>query len=64
MDKTLRDRISQIEKGMGGRSFTEAYVPKEVKAKMSPQELKQLQQLEALRKLLEARSKERKKASV
>lgn len=60
-DRELRNRIGQIEKQMGGRTFTDSFLPKEAQAELSPKELKEYQQMVALRKLLEARSKNRKK---
>lgn len=59
-DKELRRRIQQVERQMGGRSFTTSYVPKDTQAKMSPEELRALEQIKSLEKLLDARSKNRK----
>ncbi len=59
-DRELRNRIGQIEKGMGGRTYTDTFLPKDVQAEMSPKELAEYKKMQALRKLLEERSKTRK----
>jgi hypothetical protein len=60
-DKELRNRINRAEKQLGAKTYIDTYVPKETKAQMSPQELQAYMQIQALRQLLEERSKERKK---
>lgn len=59
-DRELRNRVGQIEKQLGGRTFSLSYVPKETQEGMSPKEKKALEQLKAIKDLLEARSKSRK----
>ena len=58
-DRVLRDRISLIEKRLGARTFTDTYIPKDTQAKLSPKEQELAKMLGELRKLLDARSKER-----
>jgi len=60
-DKELRSRISQIEKQMGARTFSDTFLPKDAQAELSPKELADYQKMQALRRLLEERSKTRKK---
>jgi len=61
-DRELRNRIQQVEKRLGSKVYSDTYIPKEVQAKMSPEELRSYQQLEALRRLLKARSEARRDA--
>jgi hypothetical protein len=63
-DRVLRDRIALIEKRLGGRSFSDTYIPSETKAKMSEKDKAIVEALAQMRKLLDARSQERKKASL
>lgn len=58
-DQELRRRIQQVERSLGARQYTDVYMPADIKAGMSPAERKAADQLSALRKLLEARSKSR-----
>lgn len=60
-DRELRNRIGQVEKSMGGRVYSDTYLPKDVQASMSKEELAAYKQLQALRNLLEERSKARRK---
>lgn len=60
-DRELRARISQVEKKLGASTYLDTFVPADVKAEMSPEEAQAYQQLQALRRLLEERSKARKK---
>jgi hypothetical protein len=59
-DRELRNRVQRIEKQLGARTFTETYLPKEVREGMSPAEAAQAAQLAALKRLLDERSKKRK----
>lgn len=58
-DRELRNRVQRIERQLGARQFTETYLPKEIREKMSPAEAAQAAQLAALKKLLDERSKKR-----
>ena len=60
-DKELRNRIQQVENSFGGRTYTDSFIPKEAQDKLSVRERKEYEQLKALRRLLEERSKQRKK---
>lgn len=60
-DRELRRRVQRIEKALGAKTFTETYLPKDVLAELSPVEAQQAAQLSALKKLLDERSKSRKK---
>lgn len=60
-DRELRNRVQRIEKLLGAKTFTETYLPKELKGKMSPAEQSQAAALNALKKLLDERSKTRNK---
>lgn len=58
-DKELMNRVAQIEKQLGGRTYQLSYIPKDVKEEMSAKELKQVEQINTLKRLLEARSRGR-----
>jgi hypothetical protein len=59
-DALLRERAQELEKSLGAREFQKTWLPDDAAAKMSEQEKKEWAQLEALRKILEARAKGRK----
>lgn len=59
-DRELRQKVSQIEKQLGGRVYVDSYLPQEAKDQLTPKEKLEYERLQALRRLLEARSKERK----
>tara|TARA_R110002096_G_scaffold134022_5_gene285114 strand:+ start:976 stop:11961 length:10986 start_codon:yes stop_codon:yes gene_type:complete len=60
-DAVLRERAEQYLQGVGARQFQKSYIPDEVKANMSAEELQAVQQYEQLIELLAKRSKERRK---
>jgi hypothetical protein len=60
-DRELMNRIAQIERKMGGRTYQLSYIPKEKKADMTPEEQRNMKMLAELKKLLAERSKTRKK---
>lgn len=60
-DNELRRKIQRIEKELGAKTYLQTYIPKEVASELSPAERAQAEQLAALKKLLQDRSKERKK---
>ena len=60
-DRELRNRVQLIEKLLGAKTFTETFLPADVKAGLSPAEQAQAASLNALKKLLDERSKARKK---
>ncbi len=59
-DKELRGRIGQIEKEMGGQTFTRSYLPKDVQGKLNPKQMQAYLAMQELEKLLGERSKARK----
>lgn len=61
MDRELRNRVNRITKEMGGVNFIDTFMPKEVKESLSPEQRAEVERLQALKKLLEERSKSRKK---
>ncbi len=58
-DAVLRDLIASQQKALGAREFPVTYVPEEVKARMGPTDLKNLEQLNALRRINDRRRRER-----
>lgn len=61
-DAMEREWLQRAEKAVGGKMFTKSYIPKDVKAEMSPTELANAMKLEALSNVLAKRAKERKHA--
>jgi len=61
-DRELLNRVSQIERAMGGRTFSISYMPKDQKAELSPQQQQDYKMLAELKRLLAERSKARKAA--
>lgn len=57
----LRERAQSALRDSGGKAFVRAYVPDNVKAGMSPQELQEAADLEALLNTLAERARKRKK---
>jgi len=60
-DQELRRRIQQVERQLGAKSFSTTYFPGDVKDEMGEKEKKEAAKLAALKRLLEERSKSRKK---
>jgi hypothetical protein len=58
----LRERGRTLMKGMGGKEFLRSYIPADVEAEMTPDQLKEAQALENLMNTLAARSKSRAEA--
>jgi len=61
-DRELMNRVAQIERAMGGRTFSISYMPKDQKAELSPQQQQDYKMLAELKRLLAERSKARKAA--
>jgi len=59
-DAMLREWVQSAEKEIGGKSYLKTYIPKEVKADMSPVERMAAQQLEDLMNAINQRTKKRK----
>lgn len=59
-DAMLQDRLNEVKREMGGRTFGISYFPKEVQAKMSPEEYLNMLQIKALEKEMKLRKDERK----
>ena len=55
MDRQLRDQLSDAMKELGSRSFETQYVP--AAAQQTPEQLRRLQQIKALQRLIKARGK-------
>ena len=60
-DAIIRERSRDIMDDLGAQSFEKVYFTDERKAKMTPEQLQQVEVLELLRDLLESRSKRRAK---
>jgi len=60
MDRELRNRVARVEKQLGGRVFSSAYIPKDVIASLSPEKKALVAQLKSLDSLLDERGKKRK----
>ena len=58
-DKIISDRITDIEQGLGGRKFESHYIPDDIEATLNEEELRQLESIRRLRKLLKSRKKKR-----
>lgn len=58
-DALLRERAQRMMKAQGGKTFIKTYIPEEVEADMTPKELADAKQLEALMNTLTNRSKAR-----
>jgi hypothetical protein len=61
-DSVLREDAESILKSLGARNFTRSYIPENVKATMTPEELQKLEQANARLNLLDKRQKERSRA--
>jgi hypothetical protein len=59
MDKQLRDLVGDSYSSIGGRSFETIYLPEEVKANLTPEQLAEVERLKALKRLLSQRRKQR-----
>ena len=59
-DRELMNRVSQIERSMGGRTFSISYLPKDKKEELTPQQQADYRMLADLKKLLAQRSRARK----
>lgn len=60
-DRELLNRVAQIEKEMGGRTFSLSYMPKDRKDSLSKKEKEDLATITELKRLLSERSKDRRK---
>lgn len=61
-DKELMNRVSKLERAMGGRSFSISYMPKDKKDELTEQQQRDYTMLKELKRLLNERSKARKAA--
>jgi len=61
-ESLLRERVQQMMRQAGGKTFVRSYIPEEVEANMSPKELEDSQKLEALINTLAKRAKARAEA--
>lgn len=60
-DRELLNRVAQIEKEMGSRTFSLSYIPKDRKEELTDKEKKDLAVIAELKRLLSERSKGRRK---
>lgn len=61
-ESLLRERVQQMMRQAGGKTFVRSYIPEEVEASMSPKELEDSKKLEALINTLSKRAKARAEA--
>jgi hypothetical protein len=61
-ESLLRERVQQMMRQAGGKTFIRSYIPEEVEAEMTPQELEDSKKLEALINTLSKRAKVRAEA--
>jgi hypothetical protein len=61
-DALERDILARAMKELGAKSFTRTYIPDDVKATMTPEELAQATKFEQLMDILARNAKERKEA--
>ena len=61
-DALLRERTQQLMRRAGSKTFVKSYIPEEVEASMTPEELEEARKLEALMNTLARRSKARAEA--
>ena len=61
-ESLLRERVQQMMRQAGGKTFVRSYIPEEVEASMSPKELEDSKKLEALINTLAKRAKARAEA--
>ena len=59
-DAVLRERASILMRELGGRSFERSYIPDDVKAGLSPEDLEKAEMYESIMNLLAERAKQRK----
>lgn len=62
-DAMLREWVQNAEKKIGGRTFLKTWIPDDVKAKMSPEQLANALKLEMLMNVLNTRTKDRREAA-
>lgn len=62
-DAMLREWVQDAEKKIGGRTFLKTWIPDDVKAKMSPEQLANALKLEALMNVLNKRTKDRREST-
>lgn len=61
-DAILREHVQKLMRGMvGGREFTTSYFPRDVKERMSPDRRAVVERLEVINKLVQQRSRKRRK---
>jgi hypothetical protein len=60
-DAQLREALTRMEKVLGGKTFTKAFIPEDVKAAMSPAERDAALKMESLMNVLNRRAHERAK---
>lgn len=62
-DAMVREAITDLMRDIpGAKEFTRVHVPESLRAQLTPEQLKQYKQYQALQKVLEKKSKERKKS--
>lgn len=62
-DAMLQEQIDEVKKSLGGRTFSKSYVPEDVRAQLSPQNLLDAMKMDALERLIRERKKKRRKAA-